>query len=124
MEDEVRELLRDGASFLEVVAEDRVHDAKVGRGAVGEMADHEAVGFASVLVHQHEVGHFVGSARLDELLEHVVTAVQFLCIGEHQTQLFDELVEARGGIARSGDDKLRISDAGTRVLVVDALCAM
>ena len=45
----------------------RVVYAKVGGGPVGQVAHHEAVWLAAVLVHDHDVRKIVRPARLDQL---------------------------------------------------------
>lgn len=65
------------------------HDArereKDGR-AVREVAEHEGVGHAAVLVHDDEVRHLVGAARVRQLGHDVVTAVDARRVGDAEAQ--------------------------------------
>jgi len=49
----------------------RVVQAEEGGGAIRQVADHQAVGLAAVLVHDHDVREVVAAARLHQLRQHL-----------------------------------------------------
>ncbi len=106
---------------LDVVARHHVGEAEEGRGAVGEVADDEPVGLASVLVDEDEVRHLVLAAGVDELLGGVVAAVDALGVGEDEAHLLDELDEAGAGVAGRGAHHAGVGLAGALVFVVDGV---
>lgn len=60
----------------DVMAEGDIVEGHAECGAVGQMADDHGVRNAAVFVNEHEVGHALGEAGLDEILHDGVTTVK------------------------------------------------
>ena len=60
-----------GDVAAQVAATRRVTQAEEGRGAVGQVADHQAVRLAAVLVHHDHVRVVVAAAHLHQLRQHL-----------------------------------------------------
>lgn len=85
--DEMRVLLGHGrVGGGDVVAERDVVERHAERGAVGEVADDHGIGYAAVLMHEHEVGHALRETRLHEILHDRVAAVEADRVGEAETE--------------------------------------
>ena len=62
----------------------------MGRGAIGQMRNDQAVGSPVVLVDDDDVGEAVFNGLTNNLLERGVLAPHGLRLGNHSAQLFDE----------------------------------
>ena len=88
---QVRVGLRHGAHLGNVVPHDGVQQLKVGRGAKGQVADHQAIRFTSGLVEDDKVGDGVSATALHQLLQLVVAAVDALRVGDDQFEFLVNL---------------------------------
>ena len=114
-------LLRHVAQVGDVVPHDHVGDVEVGGGAVGQVADDQAVGLAAMLVHHQEVGHVISATRLQQLFELVVAPVESLRVRHDQTEFFGEAFQSGRRVAGGRDHHLGVLDAGPPVFVVLAV---
>ena len=80
-------LFRDRATVVNVVSQADVVQRKVRGRAVREMRDHHAVGLAAMFVKDDQVCHVVGTARIGNVFDHVVAAVDFLRVGKDESHL-------------------------------------
>ena len=65
-----------------------------------------------------EIGDLVGTASFDQVVDLVSSSIQPLGIGQQQLDLFGELFEAGGRVARRRHHDLRIRDSRPTVFVV------
>ena len=98
MEDQVGVGQREGPNILYVMAKNAVREPKEGGGTVGKVTDDEPVGLASSLVHDDNVRHTLGFARIHNLGDGVSTSIHPLCIGDDQSKLLCKLCQPRTGI--------------------------
>lgn len=118
IEDEVGVALRDRCAVGNVVAHNTVGESEVCGRSKGKVTDNEAIGLATVLVHDDDVRHTLAPARLDDGPDHVVTSVHPLAVGEDQLEFLCKLLQAGAGVACSGDEYLWVLHSSPRVFVV------
>ena len=85
----------------------RVVHAKVGSRPVRQVADHQAVGLAPVLVEHQDVGKVVRPRRRDQLGHDLAAAVDARRVGQHEADLFGKLDQAGGGVPGRRDQQLQ-----------------
>mmetsp|Transcript_28403 Transcript_28403/g.74622 ORF Transcript_28403/g.74622 Transcript_28403/m.74622 type:complete len:214 (+) Transcript_28403:347-988(+) len=93
VKDEVGVRFRHRARPRDIVPHHHVGEVEHGGGPKRQVAHHDAVGLAAVLVHHHNIGDIVGNAHFDELAQNVLPAVQPLGVWEEQLDLFGEHLE-------------------------------
>lgn len=69
-------------SVVDVVSQDDVLQAEVGRWAQGQVADYHAVGLASVLVQDYHVRQAFGLAEVHQVVDDVAASVDAFGVRE------------------------------------------
>lgn len=91
---------------------------EVGGRAERQMANDQIVGYATMFVHENQVGHIIGSGRVNQLLHLVITAIHSLGIRKNQSQFFDEHFQSGRRITGGSYHDLRIFAASISVFIV------